>query len=45
MGYGEEFELVIDGQLGLWTRRLGAEAALRRDEDARGVSLLVLDVD
>ncbi len=45
MGYGEEFELVIDGQLGLWARKLGAEAALRRDEDARGVSLLVLDVD
>jgi len=44
-GYGEEFELVIDGELGLWTRRLGSESALRRDEDARGVSLLVLDAD
>lgn len=41
-GYGEEFELAVDGTLGLWVRRLGADAALRRDESARGISLLVL---
>lgn len=42
-GYGEEFELVIDGRLGLWVRGLGAETALRKDEDGRGVALLVLE--
>lgn len=42
-GHGEEFELVVDGQLGLWVRRLGVDTALRKDESARGVSLLVLE--
>jgi hypothetical protein len=42
-GIGEEFELVVDGRLGLWTRLLCSEAALRRDVDGRGVSLLTLD--
>ena len=44
MGYGEEFELVLDTQLGLWLRRLGHDAALRRDEGAAGVSLLVMEL-
>ncbi len=44
LGYGEEFELVVDTRLGLWTRRLGHEAALRRDEGASGVSLLVAEL-
>ncbi len=43
-GHGEEFELVVDGRLGLWTRVLGSEAALRTDQDARGVSLILLEV-
>lgn len=43
-GHGEEFELAVDGNLRLWTRVLGSEAALRRDDDARGVSLMIFDV-
>jgi hypothetical protein len=43
-GHGEEFELAVDGQLGLWSRCLGSDAALRTDQDARGVSLILLDV-
>jgi hypothetical protein len=43
LGLGEEFELSIDGQLGLWTRTLGTEAALRRDESGRGVTLMILE--
>jgi hypothetical protein len=39
-----DFELVVDGRLGLWTRGFGSDSALRRDEDTRGgVSLLILD--
>ena len=41
-GIGEDFELVVDAQLGLWVRRWGKHTALRRDEDGIGVSLLVL---
>ena len=43
-GHGEEFELVVDGRLGLWARGLGSDAALRTDCDARGVSLILLEV-
>jgi hypothetical protein len=43
-GRGEEFELVVDGRLGLWVRLFGSEAALRADQDARGVSLILLEV-
>lgn len=42
-GHGEDFEVVVDAQLRLWVRRFGIEAALRQDECARGVSLIVLD--
>lgn len=42
-GTSSDYELVVDGRLGLWVRQLGAQAALRKDQDARGVSLLVLD--
>lgn len=42
-GHGEDFEVVVDGQLRLWVRRFGSDAALRTDEGARGVSLIVLD--
>jgi len=43
-GRGENFELVIDARdLGAWVRRSGSEAQLRRDEDGRGVSVIVLE--
>ncbi len=42
-GVGEDFELAIDGRFGLWVRRLSSDAALRKDEDGRGVSLLSLE--
>lgn len=42
-GIGEEFEVVVDGRLGLWIRQLCNDAALRRDVDGRGVSLLAFD--
>lgn len=42
-GTGEDFELVVDGRLGLWVRVVGEEGALRRDRDGRGVTLVVLD--
>lgn len=42
-GLGEDFELIVDGTLDLWVRRLGVDDALRRDESGRGVSLMVLD--
>lgn len=42
-GIGEDFELAIDGRFGLWVRRLSSDAALRKDEDGRGVSLLSLE--
>lgn len=44
-GVSSNYELVVDGRLGLWVRQLGAQAALRKDQDARGVSLLVLGSD
>lgn len=44
-GIGEEFELAVDGRLELWTRRLGSESALRKDEDGKGVSLLTFAAD
>lgn len=43
LGHGEDFELVVDAGLGLWLRCLGSDGLLRRDETARGVSMLVLD--
>jgi hypothetical protein len=43
LGLGEEFELAIDGRLGLWGRLMGSEGALRRDESGRGLTLLVLE--
>ena len=45
MGTGEDFELVIDGRLGLWVRVVGEEGALRKDRDGRGVTLVVLSDD
>ncbi len=44
-GVGEDFELAIDSSLHLWVRRLGNEGALRRDQDGRGVSIVVFEVD
>lgn len=44
-GVGEDFELAVDAGLGLWARRVGADAALRRDESGRGVTLVVLSDD
>lgn len=44
-GVGEDFEIAVDGRLGLWVRKLGSEAALRKDDDGRGVSLLAFDRD
>lgn len=42
-GNGEEFEVVIDTNLDLWVRKFGTDAALRKDEDVSGVSLIVVD--
>lgn len=42
-GNGEEFEVVVDTNLDLWVRKFGTDAALRKDEDAAGVSLMVVD--
>lgn len=44
-GAGEDFELVLDGRLGLWARAVGEEGALRKDRDGRGVTLVVLSDD
>lgn len=43
LGLGEEFELAVDGQLGLWGRVMGTDTALRRDESGRGVTLMILE--
>lgn len=42
-GNGEDLELAVDGMLGLWVRRLGRDAPLRRDEDTRGLSVIAFD--
>ncbi|MES2211045.1 MAG: hypothetical protein V4515_12835 [Chloroflexota bacterium] len=42
-GSGEDFELVVDTHLEAWVRRFGTDTALRRDEDALGVALVVVE--
>jgi hypothetical protein len=42
-GRGEDFELVVDADLGVWVRRFGTDQTLRKDEDATGVSLVVVE--
>jgi hypothetical protein len=43
LGLGEEFEIAVDGELGLWGRLLGMDTALRRDESGRGVTLMIFE--
>lgn len=42
-GLGEDFEIAVDAEIGLWIRRFGADDLMRRDDNGRGVSLMVLD--
>lgn len=42
-GHGEYFELMVDTHLDVWVRQFGSEAPFRKDEDAHGVSLVVVD--
>jgi hypothetical protein len=42
-GAGVDFELVVDGNLGVWLRSFGHEGSLRRDVDHDGVSLVVVE--
>jgi len=44
-GVGEDFELVVDGSLRLWVRRIGQDGFLSTDNDGRGVSILTIESD
>ena len=42
-GHGEEFELALDTDLDLWTRRLGSDAPFRKEDHAYGVAVMIGD--
>lgn len=42
-GVGEDFEVAIDTQLEAWVRKFGSDGAFRREEDAAGVGLRVVE--
>lgn len=42
-GHGEYFELLVDTQLDVWVRPFGSSGPFRKDEDAYGVSVVIVD--
>ncbi len=42
-GHGEEFDLLVDTHLDVWVRPFGSAAPFSKDQDAHGVSMLVVD--